>query len=445
MKGEKEGGVFYRAPGKEYPMVERAKGVYIYDTAGKKYLDGASGCVVTNIGYGVTEVADAMRETAANISYVHSSTFTSQPQEELAQCLAESTPGKLNHTYFVSGGTEANETAMSMAIQYQLQRGHKNKYKIIGRTLSYHGSSLGTLSVASNIARRRMFSPLLLPFPLVPAPHCYRCHYGLTYPQCGLLCAKALEQVILSEGPENVAAFLAETVIGTSAGASVPPPEYFPLVREICNKYDILFIADEVLCGYGRTGKFLALEQWGVEPDLFALGKGLGGGYAPLAAVVAHERVHRVFQENWGKFVHGYTYQGNPVCCSAGLAVYRYLRREKLFEQVAEKGAYLREGLEGLAARHDCIGDVRGQGLLLALELVKDAAGKESYAKEVQAAEKVKKACLQKGLLLYTGVGGTADITPRDYLLIAPPYVISRGEMDELLQILDTALTETVF
>lgn len=440
---EKKGGVFYRAPGKAYPMVERAKGVYIYDTDGKKYLDGASGCVVTNIGYGVTEVADAMRETAANISYVHSSTFTSQPQEELANCLAESAPGELNHTYFVSGGTEANETAMSMAIQYQLQRGHKNKYKIIGRTLSYHGSSFGTLSAASNIARRRMFSPLLLPFPLVPAPHCYRCHYGMSYPQCGLQCANALEQVILAEGPENVAAFLSEAIIGTSAGASVPPAGYFPRVREICDRYDVLFIADEVLCGYGRSGRFLALEHWGVEPDLFALGKGLGGGYAPLAAVVAHERVHQVFKENWGKFVHGYTYQGNPVCCSAGLAVYRYLRRENLFEQVSEKGQYLKEGLERLAERHVCIGDVRGKGLLLGLELVKDAAGKESFAKEVQAAEKVKNACLQKGLLLYTGVGGTADIVSRDYLLIAPPYVISHSEMDELLQILDTALTET--
>jgi len=444
MKGKKEGSVFYRAPGKEYPMVERAKGVYIYDTAGKKYLDGASGCVVTNIGYGVTEVADAMRETAANISYVHSSTFTSQPQEELANCLAESAPGELNHTYFVSGGTEANETAMSMAIQYQLQRGHQNKFKIIGRTLSYHGSSFATLSVASNIARRRMFSPLLLPFPLVPAPHCYRCPYQMSYPQCGLLCANALEQVILAEGPENVAAFLSETVIGTSAGASVPPPGYFPRIREICDQYDVLFIADEVLCGYGRTGRFLALEHWGVEPDIFVLGKGLGGGYAPLAAAVAHERVHQVFRENWGKFEHGYTYQGNPVCCSAGLAVYRYLQRENLFEQVAGKGEYLKDGLKKLAARHACIGDVRGQGLLLALELVKDADSKESYAKEVQAAEKVKKACLQKGLLLYTGVGGTADIVPRDYLLVAPPFVISREETDELLQILDAALTKTV-
>ncbi len=442
MKGDQEKRVFYRSPGKAYPQVERARGVYIYDTDGRKYLDGASGCVVANIGYGVTQVADAMRETAATISYVHSSTFTNRPQEELARCLAEAAPGELNHTYFVSGGTEANETAMSMALQYHMQRGNRGKYKVIGRTLSYHGSSFGTLSAASNVARRRLFSPLLLPFPLVPAPHCYRCHYGLTHPACGLLCARALEQAILSEGPENVAAFLVEPVIGTSAAASVPPAEYFPRVREICDRYDVLLIADEVLCGYGRSGKFVTLEHWQVEPDLLTLGKGLGGGYAPLAAVIASEQVHRVFAENWGKFVHGYTYQGNPVCCSAGLAIYRFIRQEKLFEQVAEKGEFLSQGLKDLAAHHPVIGDVRGLGLLLGLELVRDAASRESFPREVQAAEKARKTCMDRGLLLYTGVGGTADIMPRDYLLIAPPFVMNRPEMEELLEKLDASLTE---
>jgi adenosylmethionine-8-amino-7-oxononanoate aminotransferase len=255
VNGEKKGGVFYRAPGKEYPMVERAKGVYIYDTDGKKYLDGASGCVVTNIGYGVTEVADAMRETAANISYVHSSTFTSQPQEELANCLAESAPAELNHIYFVSGGTEANETAMSMAIQYQLQRGHKNKFKIIGRTLSYHGSSFGTLSVASNIARRRMFSPLLLPFPLVPAPHCYRCPTDVLSPV-----RPPVRQSPGAGDPGRGPGKRGGLPVGNRhrhlRRGQRPPPGVFPLVREICDKYDVLFIADEVLCGYGRSGDF---------------------------------------------------------------------------------------------------------------------------------------------------------------------------------------------
>jgi adenosylmethionine-8-amino-7-oxononanoate aminotransferase len=437
-----ESNVFYRAPAKKYPVAKKAEGVYIYDTDGKSYLDGASGCVVANIGYGVPQVAEAMKAQALEVSYVHGSTFTTPAQEELAKAIADSTPNGLDYVYFVSGGTEANETAFSMALQYHIQRGMKSKWKVIGRTLSYHGSSLGTLAMASNVGRRRMFSPLLLPFPLVPAAHCYRCHYGLAYPDCGILCAKSLEQTILAEGPDNVAAFIVEPIIGTSAAASVPPPEYFPLIREICDKYDVLLIADEVLCGYGRSGTFTALEQWQVTPDLMTLGKGLGGGYTPLAAVVAHDKVHQVFKETWGKFIHGFTYQGNPVSCAAGLAVNQYLRSEKLLEQVAEKGVYLATGLQDLASKHPSIGDTRGRGLLHGLELVKDKETKESFDKSVQAAEMVKGICMQEGLLLYTGVGGSADVTARDYLIIAPPFVISKEEIDMLLAKLDIALTK---
>lgn len=437
-----ESNVFYRAPVKKYPVVAKAKGIYIHDTEGKKYLDGASGCVVANIGYGVPEVAEAMKEQALTASYVHGSTFTSQPQEELARSIAQSAPAGLEHVYFASGGTEANETAFSMALQYHMQQGNKSKWKIIGRTLSYHGSSLGTMAAASNVGRRRMFSPLLLPFPLVPAPHCYRCPFDLTYSACGIQCAKSLEKTILAEGPENVAAFIVEPIIGTSTAASVPPPEYFPLIRQICDKYDVLLIADEVLCGYGRAGTFTAMEQWQVTPDIFTLGKGLGGGYTPLAAVVAHEKIYRVFKNNWGKFIHGFTYQGNPVSCATGLAVYRYLRSNQLFEQVAEKGNYLAAGLTKLAAKHALIGDVRGRGLLYGLELVREKEKKLSFDKSVQASETVKNICLEEGLLLYTGVGASADIVARDYLIIAPPFVITSDETDILIHLLDIALTK---
>ena len=432
--------VFYRAPVKEYPVAARAEGIYLHDTAGKKYLDGASGCVVANIGYGVPEVAEAMKAQVLAVSYVHGSTFTSEPQEELARSIAQSTPAGLDFVYFVSGGTEANETAISMALQYHMQQGNGSKWKIIGRTLSYHGSSLGTLSAASNVGRRRMFSPLLLPFPLVPAPHCYRCPLELAYPECGIQCAKALEKTILAEGPDNVAAFIVEPIIGTSVAASVPPAEYFPIVRHICDKYNVLLLADEVLCGYGRAGTFTALEQWQVTPDLCTFGKGLGGGYAPLAAVIAHEKVLQVFKENWGKFIHGFTYQGNPVSCAAGLAVYKYLRSGRLFEEVAEKGRLLESGLSQLASKHPIIGDVRGRGLLFGLELVQDKERKKSFTKEVQASERVKTLCMEEGLLLYTGVGASADITPRDYLIIAPPFIITQEETERLLHMLDTAL-----
>lgn len=437
---ETQGNVFYRAPAGKYPIARKTQGIFIYDSEGKEYLDGASGCLVTNIGYGVEEVAEAMKEQALAVSYVHGSMFTSEPQEELARCLAEVAPAGIDYVYFVSGGTEANETAVSMALQYHAQRGEKKKWKIIGRMLSYHGSSLGTASMAANTERRRMYSNLLLPFPLVPAPHCYRCYYDMAYPDCQLLCARSLEKAILAEGPENVAAFIVEPIIGTSAAASVPPPEYFPMVREICDKYDVLLIADEVLCGYWRSGRFAAMEEWQVIPDIMTLGKGLGGGYAPLAAVMAHKKVHQVFTENWGRFIHGYTYQGNPVSCAAGLAVYRYIRSRKLCRQVKEKGAYLKKGLQELEKRYAIIGEVRGKGLLLGLELVKDKNSKASFEKELKVADNVRKLCMQEGLLLYTGVGGSADIVSRDYLIVAPPFVISSGETDLLLELLDRAL-----
>lgn len=434
--------VFYRAPAKKYPLIKKAEGVYLYDTEGKKYLDGCSGCVVASIGYGVAEIADAMREAALQVSYAHGSTFSTGPQEELAKKIAALSPEGLDYVYFVSGGTEANETAISMALQYQKQKGRATKWKIIGRQLSYHGSSFGTMSVAGNTARRRLYSPLVMPFPLVPAPHCYRCFYQLSYPSCKVRCATVLEQVILAEGPDNIAAFIAEPIIGTSAGASVPPKEYFPLIREICDKYEVLFIADEVMSGYGRSGKFTAMEHFGVKPDIFTLGKGIAGGYTPLAAVVASEEVHRVFQEKWGKFHHGYTYQGNPVSCAVGLAVYRYMKKNRLFEQVEEKGNYLKSKLKEIAEGCQIVGDVRGRGLLLGLELVKDKKTRESFPGNLQLAEKVKDEAREKGLLLYTGVGASADTVSRDYLLIAPPFTITLEEMNKLLTLLSHSLQE---
>lgn len=438
----KSGHVFYRSLRKDYPVIERGKGVFVWDTRGKRYLDGASGCLVTNIGYGAAPVAEALREEALKTGFAHGTMFTSLPQEELARLLAGRAPASLQYVYFVSGGTEANETAFSLALQYHRQRGNNRKWKIIGRRLSYHGSSLATLSAAGNVQRRGIYSPLVMPFPLVPAPHCYRCYYELAYPSCGIRCARELEHTILTEGPDNIAAFICEPVIGTSAAASVPPPEYFPLVREICDRCDVLLIADEVLCGYGRSGRYLALDHWGVTADLVTLGKGIGGGYAPLGAVLIHEKVRAVFSEHWGRFIHGYTYQGNPVSCAAGVAVNRYLRENGLFEQVAPKGEYLKERLQDLAARHEIIGDVRGIGLLLGLELVQNRSTRESFDPSFGVGEGAREAAMEEGLILYTGVGGTADIVPRDYLIVAPPFIITREETDLLLELLEITLSK---
>ncbi len=441
VKGKlKSGRVFYRSLHKNYPVIQRGKGVFVWDTTGKRYLDAASGCLVTNIGYGVAAVADALREEALQAGFSHGSIFTSAPQEEFARLITEQAPAGLDYAYFVSGGTEANETAFSLALQYHQQKGNTRKWKIIGRRLSYHGSSFATLSAAGNRQRRTMYSPLVMPFPLVPAPHCYRCYYDLSYPSCGVRCARELEQTILSEGAENIAAFICEPVIGTSAAASVPPPEYFPMVRDICDRYDVLLIADEVLCGYGRAGRYLALEHWNVTADLVTLGKGLGGGYTPIAVVLIHEKIHRVFLENWGKFIHGYTYQGNPVSCAGGIAVNRYLRENNLFAQVELKGALLRDKLVDLFNRYDIVGDVRGIGLLMGLELVKDRNTKESFSASLGVAERAREAAMEEGLVVYTGVGGTADVVPRDYLIIAPPFIINEDEIELLVQALERTL-----
>lgn len=432
--------VFYRSLKKKYPTIDRGQGVFVWDTEGKRYLDGASGCLVTNIGYGVSAVAEALREEAMRTGFSHGTIFTSRPQEEMATLIAEHTPPGLDHVYFVSGGTEANETALSMAIQYHRQKGNDSKWKTIGRRLSYHGSSFATLSMAGNVQRRRLYSPLVMPFPLVPAAHCYRCYCDATYPQCGISCAGELEKTILAEGPDNIAAFMLEPVIGTSAAASVPPPEYLPMVREICDRYDVLLITDEVLCGYGRTGRYLAMDHWNVQADIVTLGKGLGGGYTPLAAIIASDRVFESFRDHWGKFIHGYTYQGNPVSCAAGVAVNRYIRENDLFARVTSRGEYLKQKLLAIAEEHPIIGDVRGIGLIMGLELVKNRETKESFGPALATAEKAREMAMEEGLMLYTGVGGTADIVPRDYLIVAPPFVVSEEELDFLASALSKTL-----
>ncbi len=432
--------VFYRSVNKDYPVITGGEGIFVQDDSGNSYLDGVSGCVVTNIGYGVKSVAAALHREALEIGYAHGTLFTSKSQEEFARLITADAPDELNHAYLVSGGTEANETAFSIAIQYYRLKGNTSKWKFIGRELSYHGSSFATMSAAGNIQRRRLYSPLVMPFPLVPAPNCYRCYCELTYPECNIMCAHELEKTILSEGAQNIAGFILEPVIGTSAAGSVPPAEYMPLVRDICNRYDVLLIADEVLCGYGRSGRYLAMDHWKVSADLVTLGKGLGGGYTPIGAVLAHDKIYDTFKGGTGDFVHGYTYQGNPISCAAGIAVNRYIKENKLFEQVEAKGVYLKNKMSEIAEKWQIIGDVRGIGLLLGLELVKNRDTRESYPVETGVAEKARQAAREQGLLLYTGVGRTADIVPRDYLLVAPPFIISTEEMDMLIERLDRAM-----
>lgn len=433
--------VFYRDVKKRYPCIVRGEGVYLYDTDGKRYLDGCSGSLVANIGHGVKEIAQVMSGQAATIAFAHLSRFTSEPIMELSRRVAKMAPGSLSRCYFVSGGSEATESALKFARQYFVERDSKtSKYKVIARKHSFHGNTIGALSMSGDALRRRKYAPLLLPFRHIPAPYCYRCEYGLSYPGCGALCAHELERAIKMEGPENVMAFIAEPVAGAAAGAFVPPPEYYPIVREICDRYDVLFIADEVMCGMGRTGANFAIEHWGVVPDIICVAKGLSAGYIPLGAMVVKEEIWEVLYRGSGKFVHGHTYGGNPLACAVGVAVLDFMKEHDLVAGVKEKGEYLMKALEPLK-ENPIVGDVRGKGLMIGVELVKDKATKEPFDQKLGVAEKATMCALEKGLVVYPH-GGAADGIRGDHFLVGPPFVISKAEMDELAAILREALDE---
>ena len=440
MAANGEGHVFYRTPAKTYPMAVRAKGVYIYDSEGKRYLDGCAGALVVNLGHGVEQVARVMAEQCARLAFAHGSQFTTEPQEQLAALLAEMAPGSLERAYFTSGGSEATETALKLARQYHVEQGKPRKYKVISRWTSYHGATLGAMAMSGNVGRRRIYAPLLPEVPHIPAVYCYRCPFGDAHPGCNLRCADALELEITRQGPENVAAFIAEPVVGATAGALPAPPGYLQRIREICDRHDVLFIADEVMCGCGRTGKDFAVEHWDVVPDILVAAKGLASGYAPLAATIVKREVHEAFRKGSGRFIHGHTYGGSPLSCAVGVAVLGLVREWRLAERAAEQGRYLQSKLEGLR-KYPFVGDIRGKGLMVGIELVKDRQTKEPFPAELRLNEKVGSAAFKNGLIVYPG-GGSVDGIRGDHILLGPPLVIARQEIDELVEILDRALEQ---
>lgn len=312
---------------------------------------------------------------------------------------------------------------------------------VISRWQSYHGMTLGALSVAGKSLARSKFGPLLLQWPKIPAPLCYRCSYDLTYPGCNILCARALDEMINQVGPQYVSAFLAEPVGGGSTGAMVPVPEYYPMIREICTKHDVLLIDDEVVCGFGRTGKWFGIEHWGVNPDMMLVAKGISGGYAPLAGLLIDDDIRRVFAEKGARFYHGYTMMGNPVSCTAAITVIDILEKDKLVERSAKMGAYLNKRVEEQLSRHPSVGDIRGKGMLMAVELVKNKETKEPFDPALHAAYSVQLTAMLKGCIVYPA-GGAVQGVAGDHFMIAPPFIITEEEIDAALDILDEALTE---
>lgn len=416
--------------GQPYPTISHGTGIYLYDTNGKRYLDGSSGAITASIGHGVQEVTEAMTKQAEKVSFVYRSQFTSEAAERLAKVLSDKSPGDLNWSFFVNSGTEAMETAMKIAIQHYQERGITSKQKIISRRMSYHGITIGALSMSGHPLRRQRFTPLLEDYPILPPPYCFRCPFGLEHPSCQTACAMQLENEIERIGPEHIAAFVAEPIVGAAGGAITPPEDYYKIIKSICERYDILFIADEVMTGLGRTGAWFAMEHWGVVPDLIALGKGLTAGYTPMAATLVSDRVMEPILQGSRLVMAGHTFSANPLSAAVSLAVIEYIERYSLVENAAEKGAYLLEKLHDFKKEFPIITDVRGKGLLLGLEL------------SIPCSHLIGTAA-KYGLLLYPAVAGRNG-KEEVAVLVAPPLTVTYTEIDELLQLLYASLQEVI-
>lgn len=425
-------------------VVARGEGIYLYDDQGRRFIDGAACFVVANIGHGNAEVAQVMADQARTLAIGPFTVFASEPALRLAQRLARYAPGDVNHAVFVSGGSEAVEVCLKLARQYWVEVGRPSKYKILARWQSYHGNTLATLGVGGNRPRRRPYEPLLYDWPKIPACYPYRCPADQPPEAWGPRGADALEAAILAAGPDSVAAFIVEPVVGATLGAAPAPLGYFQRIREICDRYDVLLISDEVMTGFGRTGRHFGIENWDVVPDLMSVAKGVSAGYAPLGAAMCSDRIYEAFKppHGSGQFVHLLTYGANPLCCAVGDTVLRITEEQDLAGRAARLGDYLRERLNTLQAS-PIVGDVRGLGLMLGLEFVQDKTTKEPFPAASRIAARIGEAALERGLFIYPG-SGTVDGTRGDHLMVAPPLVVTEAECDEIVSLLRDAIDAVV-
>jgi adenosylmethionine-8-amino-7-oxononanoate aminotransferase len=435
-----------------YPIAVAAAGCWITDASGKRYLDASGGAAVSCLGHGHPEVLAAMHAQLDRIAYAHTSFFSTEAAERLADTLVAGAPAGISHVYLVSGGSEAVEAALKLARQYFVEKGEPQRARFIARRNSYHGNTLGALAVGGNAWRRRQFAPLLIDVEHVSPTYAYRDRRdGETDEAYGARLAQEFADAVERVGGDKVIAFVAETVGGATSGALTPPPGYFRRIREICDRHGILLVLDEVMCGMGRTGTLHACEQEGVAPDLMAVAKGLGGGYQPVGAVLVGGRIIDALAAGTGFFQHGHTYIGHPVACAAALAVQQVLARDRLVERCARQGRRLREQLDDAFREHPYVGDVRGRGLFQAIELVADRAGKVPFDPKLKVNARIKKAAMELGLMCYP-MGGTIDGARGDHVLLAPPFIVSDDELDLLIErlvaavdtVVDAAMTERV-
>lgn len=425
--------VFHRQPRQTLRRAVRGQGIRVYDQDGNGYIDASGGAAVTCLGHGHPVVTQAIKDQLDQIAYVHSSFFTTQATEELADFLAGHAPGDLNHVYFVSGGSEAVETALKLARQYFVELGQSSRRHFIARRQSYHGNTLGALSVGGSPVRRQPFLPLLMTGHYVSPCYSYRDQRDdETAQQYGERLAQELDDKIRELGPENVAAFIAETVGGATAGVLPPVPGYLQRVRDICDRHGILLILDEVMAGMGRTGHLFACAEDDVVPDIVTLAKGLGAGYQPIGAIIASDRVYQAVVNGTGFFQHGHTYMAHASACAAALAVQQYIERENLLDNVLQRGNQLRARLHDTLDDHPNVGDIRGRGLLTGVEFVQDKDTKQSLDPAQKTHAKLKSRGMENGLMIYPA-GGTVDGKHGDHVLFAPPFVCTDTDIDDIV------------
>ena len=434
-----ESPVFYRDLTRPFPEIARGEGIYLFDTEGRRYLDACGGAYVANVGHGVQEIAQAIGEQAARVSYVNGTAFTARPVEEMAALLTARMPwGEAWKAYFLCSGSEAVEAALKLARQYWVIRGKTDKDTIIARTPGYHGNTLLALSASARGHYKKLYKAWLADVVMIPAPYAYRCACGGEGP-CDVCDGDALEQAILERGADRIAAFIAEPVGGSSTGASVPRPGYHAKIRAICDRHDVLYIADEVLTGAGRTGKWLAMEHYGVVPDIVTMGKGISGGYAPLSAVLAPQRIIDVIARGAGALKHAQTFSHFALGCAAGVAAVRYIDKNGLVERSARMGTVLHERLATLRDL-PAVGDVRGVGLLAGIELVEDKESARPFPRARRVAERMVEVAQSLGLVLWSNIGH-ADGESGDLVTVAPAFVITEAQIDEMVALLREAIT----
>lgn len=427
---------------KAFPFAIRGEGCWLFSRDGRKFLDAAGQAAVVNIGHGVPEIGRAMAEQSSQLAFAHTSQFHSAPAEKLAARLLAMAPGnfqKGGRVYFTSGGSEATETAIKLVRQYFLEKGEPARYRVISRRQSYHGSTLGAMTVSGNVARRAPYQPMLAEWGHIAPCFCYHCPFEKTFPQCQLACADDLDSFLENSEVDSAAAFIFEPVVGATLGAATPPEGYASRVAAICRKRGILLIADEVMSGMGRSGKPFAVQHWAVEPDIILTGKGIASGYAPLGAVLVAPHIVEAFQRGNAAFKHGFTYQAHPVATAAGNAVLDYIESRSLFEQVAPASKELCNALSPLQS-HPHIGEIRGLGLLLGIEFVRDKSTRAPFDPSDGTAEKIRAAAMDAGILTYP-TQGCVDGIRGDHVLLAPPFIIKPEESALIASALSSALT----